>query len=70
MISHNINQNLVNLSTAERNQLFQLCTNHAALLAKIIPNIPLLEYISTGTAVGADDNAIIQQYIVWKNNNT
>jgi len=70
MISHNINQNLANLSTAERNQLFQLCETHATLLAKIIPNVALLEYISTGTTVGATNNAVVQQYVAWKANHT
>ena len=66
MTSYNLNQNLENLSTAERNQLFQVCDTHAALLAKIIPNVPLLEYIKTGTTVGADSNILIQQYQAWK----
>jgi len=66
MTSYNLNQNLVNLSTAERNQLFQVCDTNAALLAKIIPNVPLLEYINTGTTAGADSNILIQQYQAWK----
>ena len=66
MTSYNLNQNLENLSTAERNQLFQMCDTHAVLLAKIIPNVPLLEYINTGTTVGADSNILIQQYQTWK----
>jgi hypothetical protein len=66
MTSNNLNQNLANLSTAERNQLFQVCDAHAALLAKIIPNVPLLEYINTGTTTGADSNILIQQYQAWK----
>jgi hypothetical protein len=66
MTSYNLNQNLVNLSTAERSQLFQVCDTHAALLAKIIPNVPLLEYINTGITAGADSNILIQQYRAWK----
>jgi hypothetical protein len=68
MTTYNLNQNLANLSTAERNQLFQLCNTHAILLAKLIPNVPLLEYITTGTTAGADSNILIQQYQVWKLN--
>ena len=66
MTSYNLNQNLENLSTAERNQLFQMCDTHATLLTKIIPNVPLLEYIHTGTTPGADSNILIQQYQAWK----
>ena len=66
MTSYNLNQNLENLSTAERNQLFQMCDTHATLLVKIIPNVPLLEYIHTGTTAGADSNILIQQYQTWK----
>lgn len=66
MTSYNLNQNLENLSTAERNQLFQMCDTHATLLVKLIPNVPLLEYIHTGTTAGADSNILIQQYQAWK----
>jgi len=66
MTSYNLNQNLENLSTAERNQLFQMCDTHATLLVKLIPNVPLLEYIHTGTTAGADSNVLIQQYQTWK----
>lgn len=66
MTTYNLNQNLANLSTAERNQLFQLCNTHAILLAKLIPNVPLLEYVTTGTTAGADSNILIQQYQDWK----
>jgi hypothetical protein len=68
MTSYNLNQNLANLSTAERNQLFQVCNTHAILFAKLIPNVPLLEYITTGTTAGADSNILIQQYQAWKLN--
>ena len=68
MTSYNLNQNLANLSAAEKNQLFQLCDTHASLLAKLIPNVPLLEYITTGTTAGAETNMLIQQYEAWKLN--
>ena len=66
MTSYNLNQNLENLSTAERNQLFQMCDTHTTLLVKLIPNVPLLEYIHSGTTAGADSNVLIQQYQAWK----
>lgn len=66
MTSYNLNQNLENLSTAEKIQLFQMCDTHATLLVKLIPNVPLLEYIHTGTTAGADSNILIQQYRAWK----
>ena len=66
MTSYNLHQNLENLSTAEKIQLFQMCDTHATLLVKLIPNVPLLEYIHTGTTAGADSNILIQQYRAWK----
>ena len=66
MTSYNLHQNLENLSTAEKIQLFQMCDTHATLLVKLIPNVPLLEYIHTGTTAGADSNVLIQQYRAWK----
>ena len=66
MTSYNLNQNLENLSTVEKIQLFQMCDTHATLLVKLIPNVPLLEYIHTGTTAGADSNVLIQQYQAWK----
>ena len=66
MTSYNLNRNLENLSTAEKIQLFQMCDTHATLLVKLIPNVPLLEYIHTGTTAGADSNVLIQQYRAWK----
>ena len=66
MTSYNLNQNLENLSTAEKIQLFHMCDTHATLLVKLIPNVPLLEYIHTGTTAGADSNVLIQQYRAWK----
>ena len=68
MTSYNLNQNLTNLSATERNTLFQLCETHAALLDKLIPNVALLEYLTTGTTAGAETNVLIQQYKAWKLN--
>jgi hypothetical protein len=70
MTSHNLTQNLASLSTADAHHLFRLCHDNAALLSKIIPGVPLLEYIITGNTTLLMDHAIIQQYEAWKSNNT
>jgi hypothetical protein len=70
MTSHNLTQNLASLSATEAQCLFRLCHDNAALLSKIVPGVPLLEYITTGQSTLLMDHAIIQQYEVWKSKNT
>jgi protein gp37 len=62
----NLTQNVMQLSKQDRERLFQVLTDHADLLAKVIPNVPLLEYIVTGNTVDANNNAVIQAYVIWK----
>jgi hypothetical protein len=62
-----LTQNVMQLSKQDREKLFQVLTDHADLLTKVIPNVPLLEYIVTGSTLGSNNNAIIQAYEVWKN---
>lgn len=63
----NLTQNVIQLSKQDRERLFQVLTDHADLLAKIIPGVPLLEYIVTGNTLDAKNNAVIQAYDIWKN---
>jgi hypothetical protein len=45
-----------------------MLTDNADILAKLIPNLPLVDYILTGySPVG--NTPLIQAYEVWKNNN-
>jgi hypothetical protein len=62
-----LTQNVMQLSKQDQERLFQVLTDHADLLTKVIPNVPLLEYIVTGSTLGSNNNAIIQAYEVWKN---
>lgn len=70
MTSHNLTQNLASLSATDTQRLFRLCHDNADLLSKIIPGVPLLQYIISGQATLLMDHAIIQQYEAWKSNNT
>lgn len=63
----NLKQNVMQLSREEQHRLFQMLTDNADILAKLIPNLPLVDYILTGhSPVG--NNPVIQAYEVWKNN--
>jgi hypothetical protein len=63
----NLTQNVMQLSKHDLERLFQVLTDHADLLTKVIPNVPLLEYIVTGHTLGSNNNAVIQAYEIWKN---
>ena len=64
----NLIQNVMQLSRAEQDRLFRMLTDNADILAKLIPNLPLVDYILTGySPVG--NTPLIQAYEVWKNNN-
>jgi hypothetical protein len=67
MTGNNLTQNVIQLSKQDRERLFQVLTDHADLLVKVIPNVPLLEYIVTGSTLGSNSSAVIQAYEVWKN---
>jgi len=60
-----LDQNVINLNKRDQDRLFRLLTDNADLLVKVIPNIPLLEYIQTGK-INSSDHEIIQAYMAWK----
>ena len=60
-----LDQNVINLNKRDQDRLFRLLTDNADLLIKVIPNIPLLEYIQAGTPESSD-HEIIQAYMAWK----
>ena len=60
-----LDQNVINLDKRDQDRLFRLLRDNADLLIKVIPNLPLLEYIQTGK-INSSDHEIIQAYIAWK----
>jgi hypothetical protein len=67
-MANTIEQNALNLNKQEIDQLFRLLTDNANILVKVIPNVPLLEYIATRTD-SPSNNPIIQAYSAWKAKN-
>ena len=58
-----LSQNIMNLEPSERDQVFALMTQHAALLSRVIPGAPLLNLILNGI----EDNSFISQaYVDWR----
>lgn len=55
----------MNLNNREQDRLFRLLRDNADILVKVIPNIPLLEYIQTGK-INSSKHEIIQAYMAWK----
>jgi|LakMenEpi03Aug12_release.lakeMendotaPanAssembly.Ray.scaffolds.fasta_scaffold4476779_2 hypothetical protein len=66
MTGNNLTQNVMQLGKQDRERLFQVLTDHADLLIKVIPNVPLLEYIVTGSTPGSNNSDLIQAYEAWK----
>jgi hypothetical protein len=61
-----IAQNIMSLTKSEQEQLFSIVNDHADLLSKVIPQVPLLEYITTGVAIDSINDPLIQAYKAWK----
>jgi hypothetical protein len=66
-MANTIEQNALNLNKQEIDCLFKLLTDNINILIKVMPGIPLLDYIANGTTNNSD-NPIIQAYDAWKNN--
>ena len=62
-----LTQYVAKLTKEEQHQLFDIIDKNAALLAKVIPNAPLLEYINNGTVTSG--HPVVQAYMSWKRNN-
>jgi len=60
-----IDQNIINLNKRDQDRLFRLLRDNADILTKVVPNLPLLEYIRSGINNNSN-NLIIQAYNVWK----
>jgi hypothetical protein len=65
-MANTIEQNVLNLNKQELNCLFTLLTDNIDILIKVMPGLPLLDYISTGTIISGNTQ-IIQAYDAWKN---
>jgi hypothetical protein len=68
-MTYNLTQNILQLSRPEQQRLFRILTDNADILNKIIPNVVLLEYISTGNTSGITNDPVIQAYNIWKAQN-
>ena len=66
-MANTIEQNALNLNKQEIDCLFKLLTDNIDILIKVMPGIPLLDYIANETTTNIN-NPIIQAYNAWKNN--
>ena len=64
-----IAQNVMSLTKSEQEQLFSIVNDHADLFVKVMPQIPLLEYIVTGVAIDAINDPLVHAYNAWKSQN-
>ena len=59
-----ITKNVLTLTAEEQDLLFKILTNHADLMSKILPDLPLLDFIRTGNT--PYDHEIIEAYTKWR----
>lgn len=52
------------LTQEERNQLFAMLKENASIINKLVPNLPLIQYILTGHT--ASTNPLIVAYKAWE----
>jgi hypothetical protein len=62
-----ITQSIAGLSPSEKQELFQLLSDHSELLDKILPGMPLIGHI-TGQQIL--NHPLADQYNVWSNAKT
>lgn len=62
----NLDQNIRNLTVAEKEKLFTVLTQNIELFKKIIPDSPLLAYIAGEIGVGVISNhPVVQHFDQW-----
>jgi hypothetical protein len=66
-MANTIEQNALDLNKQEIDCLFKILTDNIDILIKVMPGIPLLDYIANGTTNNSN-TPIIQAYDAWKNN--
>jgi hypothetical protein len=59
-----LTNNAVRLTPEEQDQLFTMLTENAQLINKLVPGMPLIEYIVTGTK--RTSNPLFYAYETWK----
>ena len=66
-MANTIEQNVLTLNKQEIDCLFKMLTDNIGILIKVMPGIPLIDYIANGTVTDSN-NPIIKAYDAWKNN--
>jgi hypothetical protein len=66
-MANTIEQNALNLNKQDLDCLFTLLTDNIDILIKVMPGIPLLDYIANGTIINGN-TPLIQAYDAWKTN--
>jgi hypothetical protein len=66
-MANTIEQNALNLNKQEIDCLFKMLTENIDILIKVMPGLPLLDYIANRTII-TSSSPIIQAYDAWKNN--
>ena len=62
-MANTIEQNALNLNKQELDCLFKLLTDNIGILIKVMPGIPLLDYIANGTTNNSNNTIIIKKNI-------
>jgi hypothetical protein len=61
-----LSQNVMALTKNEQAALFQMLTDHVELLAKVLPDQTLINFIQSGNFADSRD-PVAQAYMTWKN---
>lgn len=62
-----LTQAVMQLSKSEREQLFELLTNHSQLLDRLLPGLPLILHVTKQQRLEHD---LAEQYDQWLNTKT
>ena len=60
-----LEQRFAVLTDNERDEMFQMLTDHAGIISKIFPDSTLMSYVVSG--VPKDDHMVTRAYTLWKN---
>lgn len=58
--------NVMQLPTDQRRQLYQVLTDNIELFRAVVPDVPLIHFISTGEMIDDDFPGVTADYISWK----
>lgn len=62
-----LTQAVMQLTATERHQLFELLTNHATLLDRLLPGLPIIMHITKQQRL---DHFLAVEYDQWSNTKT